>query len=191
MAPNTIILQLRKALNKAFSQLQKNVQSGVWLWTGLLSVALFRAFALKGYDDPYITYRYAAQLAHGLGFVYNTGERILSTTTPLYALLLALAALLNLDLPTVSNALGSLGCGLGGLAFWQIGQRYQNQSVGSAGLILYPTFPLLLNTLGAEMALYNALILWGFATFAHTNYRQAAFFFALATLTRADSLVCS
>lgn len=191
MDPNTIILRLRKALNKVFCQLQKNVQNGVWLWTGLLSVALFRAFALKGYDDPYITYRYAAQLAHGLGFVYNAGERILSTTTPLYALLLALAALLNLDLPTVSNALGSLGCGLGGLAFWQIGQKYQNQSAGIAGLILYPTFPLLLNTLGAEMPLYNALILWGFATFTQTNYRQAAFLFALATLTRADGILAA
>ena len=40
-------------------------------------------------DDAYITYRYAENLAGGNGFVYNVGEQILGTSTPLYTLLLA------------------------------------------------------------------------------------------------------
>ena len=40
-------------------------------------------------DDAYITFRYARNLANGVGFVYNAGERVLGTTTPAYTLLLA------------------------------------------------------------------------------------------------------
>ena len=41
-------------------------------------------------DDAYITYRYARNIATGVGFVYNAGERVLGTTTPAYAVLMAL-----------------------------------------------------------------------------------------------------
>ncbi len=44
------------------------------------------------FDDSYITLRYAANVSNGLGFVYNLGERVWGTTTPLFALLLAGAA---------------------------------------------------------------------------------------------------
>lgn len=47
------------------------------------------------YDDAFITFRYAENLAHGLGFVYNPGERVLGTTTPLFTVILAAFALLG------------------------------------------------------------------------------------------------
>jgi hypothetical protein len=40
-------------------------------------------------DDAYITFRYARNVAGGVGFVYNAGERVLGTTTPAFTLLLA------------------------------------------------------------------------------------------------------
>jgi hypothetical protein len=40
-------------------------------------------------DDALITLRYAENLSHGKGFVYNDGERVLGTTTPLVTLLTA------------------------------------------------------------------------------------------------------
>ncbi|MDQ6672053.1 MAG: hypothetical protein M3069_15145 [Chloroflexota bacterium] len=40
-------------------------------------------------DDAYITFRYARNLAEGLGLVYNPGEWVLGTTTPMWAILLA------------------------------------------------------------------------------------------------------
>lgn len=39
-------------------------------------------------EDAFITFRIARHLAEGVGFVYNNGERILGTTSPLFALLL-------------------------------------------------------------------------------------------------------
>lgn len=40
-------------------------------------------------DDAYTTYRYARNIANGEGFVYNLGERVQGTSTPLFTLILA------------------------------------------------------------------------------------------------------
>jgi hypothetical protein len=40
-------------------------------------------------DDAFITFTYARNLAAGHGFVFNIGERVLGTTAPLWAMLLA------------------------------------------------------------------------------------------------------
>jgi len=40
------------------------------------------------YDDAFVTFRYAANLAAGNGFVYSIGERMLGTTSPLWGLIL-------------------------------------------------------------------------------------------------------
>ncbi|MBL8857049.1 MAG: hypothetical protein JNL28_00910 [Planctomycetes bacterium] len=66
------------------------------------------ARACPTYDDAFITYRYARNLAEGAGLVFNPGaawEPILGTTTPLYALILAVFGKLGLDLVQVSLAL--------------------------------------------------------------------------------------
>jgi arabinofuranosyltransferase len=60
------------------------------------------------YDDAFITFRFAANLAAGRGFVYNPGapwEPILSLTAPGYGMLLALAARLGIGLPTAAYAI--------------------------------------------------------------------------------------
>lgn len=62
-------------------------------------------------EDSLITLRYAENLASGNGFVYNLGERVLGTTTPLYALLLALAAKLGLPPLVLGKALNILADG--------------------------------------------------------------------------------
>lgn len=41
------------------------------------------------FEDAFITFQFARRLATGYGFVYNAGEPIYGTTTPLFALLLA------------------------------------------------------------------------------------------------------
>jgi len=69
-------------------------------------LAAWRACPL--YDDAFITYRYAQNLAEGQGLVFNPGaawEPILGTTTPLYALILAGLAWLSADLTSAARAL--------------------------------------------------------------------------------------
>ena len=59
-------------------------------------------------DDAYIGFRYARNLADGAGLVYNAGERVLGTSAPLYAVLLAsLNRLTGVAIPTLAFALGA------------------------------------------------------------------------------------
>jgi arabinofuranosyltransferase len=141
------------------------------------------------YDDPFITYRYAANLQHGLGFVYNRGERVLSTTTPLFTFLLALLGNLWTDLPHLAKAIGAFSLAWGGIFLWDLAHTWKSPLVGWAGLLLYPTFPLLLGTLGSETPLYLAFCLGAFAFYARQSYSLTAVCVALAILTRPESLL--
>ena len=64
------------------------------------------------YEDAYITFRYAENLASGNGFVFNSGEKVLGTTTPLFAMILALLKLTGISCATgaliIRNRSGSL-----------------------------------------------------------------------------------
>ena len=62
--------------------------AGVLPYLFLLGTA-YSVFA-ETVDDPYITFRYAANLLAGHGAVFNTGERVEGFTSPLHLLLSAL-----------------------------------------------------------------------------------------------------
>ncbi len=151
--------------------------------TGILLFLL----AHRSFDDPYITYRYAANIATGQGFVYNQGERVLSTTAPFYAVILAMGRMVGMDIPLFSHTLGCLSLALGGLAFWYLGEHWNTRLVGITGLLLYPTMPFLLPTLGAEMVPQIGLLLWALVFYTREQYAYAAIGLALATLIRADA----
>ena len=58
-------------------------------------------------DDSYISYRYAQNLASGLGLVYNAGERIEGYTNFLWTLLLALGVRAHASPDVVAKLLGA------------------------------------------------------------------------------------
>jgi hypothetical protein len=77
-------------------------------WAALVLLLVWR-FADKATDDIYVTYRYAWNLAHGLGFTFNPGERVFGLTDPGVGLLLALAHRLTyLSIPLLGTALSGL-----------------------------------------------------------------------------------
>jgi hypothetical protein len=153
------------------------------------SVVLFLAFRTWGYDDPFITYRYADNLRAGLGLVYNPGERVLSTTTPLLTLLLALFGMVWSDIPTLANLISALALSVGGLVLWDLGRSWRTPEAGRAGLLLYPTFPLLVSTMGSETPLYLALCLGAIAAYARQRYGWVAVLSAGAVLARPDGVL--
>ena len=165
------------------------------LYLSLATILIYVAFSGWAYDDPFITYRYAQNLAKGNGFVYNVGERVLSTTTPLFTLLLAMLSPLWKDLPHLANLLGAFCLALGGWFLWDLAHTWRQPTqlgttvVGFAGLLLYPTFPLVIRTLGSETPLYLALCLGTFAFYARRNYNLTAILAALAVLTRPDGVL--
>ncbi len=73
-----MVKQLNSRYKSQFIILVGYLLLAMVIWLGLMS-----EFRL---DDSFITYRYARNLAHGIGLVYNRGDVVLSTTAPLYAM---------------------------------------------------------------------------------------------------------
>ncbi|MBK8259444.1 MAG: hypothetical protein IPK82_43160 [Polyangiaceae bacterium] len=84
----------------------------------LLAAAMWR-LRHHTVDDAYISYRYAKNLARGLGLVFNEGERIEGYTNFLFTCLLAGAIKLGLDPDRAAkvigavSALGTVACAYG------------------------------------------------------------------------------
>lgn len=56
---------------------------------GLFRILAGLSLGFRPFDDTYITFRYALNLASRAGFVYNWGDPVLGTTSPLWTLMLA------------------------------------------------------------------------------------------------------
>ena len=82
---------------------------GATVLIGILAFSVlaskFRSYTM---DDSYITFRYASNFSSGHGLVFNSGEhpRAEGITSPLYAVLLAPAALSGIDMLVYSKVLG-------------------------------------------------------------------------------------
>jgi hypothetical protein len=154
-----------------------------------VTILLFQAFRRWGYDDPYITYQYAQNIANGVGFVFNPGERVLSTTTPLFALILAGLSLAWSNIPTLANLISAFSVALGAVFLWDLGRTWKSPAISWSGLLLYPLFPVLLRTTGSETPLFLALCLGAFVFYARKLYYPTAIFAALALLARPDGIL--
>ena len=150
------------SLGAGFRLLAKPTQLGV---VSIVAVVTLLAVVLRHLtiDDAFITYRYAVNLANGHGFVYNPGEAVLSTTAPLYGLLLAGLAWLGADVPSASNVLGAASAGAGGLLLFLGGWRRRQALAGWLAGLLLALSPLLWLALGMETAFCIALALAAFA----------------------------
>ena len=145
----------------------------------------------RPFDDTYITFRYALNVASGLGFVYNAGEPVLGTTTPLWTLVLSGLRLLGAPLETASLLL-SLGLdAVAALLMYDLLRRLGfPRSVCLAGPLLFlTTFDYLsLSRSGMESALFVALTIATLHAIAVRRFATAGFFCALACLTRPEGV---
>ncbi len=145
-------------------------------------------------DDAFITFRYARNLIAGLGFVYNPGEHVLGTTTPLYTLLLAgLARLLNSgDYPHLALVLNATLEGLSVVLLYHLGRALSgNRFFGAALGLLWAVAPMGVTFAigGMETALVTCLLIATFYAHIADRPRLSALLGGLATLTRPDALL--
>lgn len=116
---------LRDAAGAVASLYERSTLYLLWVSSIVGAFLLWRAFADYVFEDAYITYRYADNLASGRGFVFTEGERVLGTTAPLYTLVLAAFGYIGLDIPSVSGALFAISLAatgvIGGLLLRSIG----------------------------------------------------------------------
>ena len=140
-------------------------------------------------DDPYITYRYARNIAEGNGFLYNPGERILGTTAPLYALILALGGQVSDNYPLLSSIASGIALAAVGLLVYRIMAGFGQAVAGGVASVLIVLSPLLGDALGFELNLYLALTLGAFAAYFGGRPNLAALLLGLSTLVRGDGFV--
>jgi hypothetical protein len=178
-----------RSLGKGLAWLNSYRAAGIVIYIVLVTLGLYRAFSHWGYDDPFITYRYAENLRQGLGFVYNPGEYLQSTTSPLFALLLSLLSIFWCEIHSLANLVGAFSIAVSGVLLSGLGRSWKLPWLGAAGLLLYPSFPLLLSTLSSETPLYLALCIGALATYTRRSYSWAALFSALAILARPDGIL--
>src|SRR3954468_6808806 len=70
-----------------------------WMALALIAARIIASLALPVFDDAFITFRYARNLAAGNGFVYNPGEMVMGTTAPAFGLLTAAFPFVGLPMP--------------------------------------------------------------------------------------------
>ncbi|GAB4506113.1 MAG: hypothetical protein Kow00123_02510 [Anaerolineales bacterium] len=145
-------------------------------------------------DDAYITFRYAQNLAGGLGFVYNVGERVLGTTTPLYTLLLALGSILPVSHAHLSLAINAVSDGLtcillAGL-IWRLSGSRRGAVLGAVAFALCSQSVAGAVT-GMETSLFTMLLVAAFYLYVSGHSVASAAVFGLAVLTRPEAVAAA
>ena len=139
-------------------------------------------------DDAYITFRYAENLARGLGPVFNPGERVLGTTAPLWAGILAGARLLGFAIPSAALVLGQIFTAVTcGLLAWILFRHVAAPLAVLAGLVLalHPDVIFFANS-GMETGLSMALVLGSLGTALRRRFLAAGVLSGAAFLVRPD-----
>ncbi|MBU1627906.1 hypothetical protein KKB18_11100 [bacterium] len=170
--------------------MKREKQLFIYLITTLALVVISRGIlSIVACDDAFITFRYSENIASGKGFVYNEGERILGTSTPLFALLLAGLRLLGLDVVLSSHILSILFHFAISLLILLI---LKDQGYYFAGMIASFCFALdklVLTAYGMETNLYIALLLASFYYLTKRNILLSWVFASLMTFCRADGFI--
>jgi len=160
----------------------------------LCAVPLWVALSLRTglpYDDHFITFTYARNLAQGHGFVYNGGEPYLGTTTPLLTLLLALLSLLlpGVGIPLIAIWLGGALWSAAAVLAFLIGRRLAGPLAGllmAALLMSIGVFPYVLS---AEYPLMLVCSLAALSCVLSHRFWLAGVAFGLAFLARGDAAI--
>ncbi len=146
-------------------------------------------------DDAYITFRYAQNLLAGYGFVYNPGETVLGTTTPLYTLLMAgLAAPFGGEqapFPEIAWLLNAALDAAGCLVLIELGRSLRAEIAGLFTALIWAVAPMSVTFAigGMETSLFILILLAMFLLALRSRWYWAAGLAALALLARPDGLL--
>jgi hypothetical protein len=156
------------------------------------TVQYIRYWRPWGLDDAWITFRYARNIIQGHGYVFNVGDRVQGTSTPLYTLYLALAGKLfgAHAIPTVSFITGAIcfvAMLLIALAFLSSVHSRTAGLICAFALAFSDSF-LMIMTSGMETPIYCLLIIATFWKLAQKRSFEPVLLATLAALTRLDGL---
>ena len=149
------------SIPKKLINLNNKTDYGIWVGLALLSIAFGVVYSNFTQDDAYISYRYARNISNGFGFVYNHGEWVLGTTTPLYTLILAaINFLTHVDIAKISSIVCTVCLWLSAGFLYELGKS-KGKGFGITVALIYLTFPLFPHFMGMESYFLLFLFIWG------------------------------
>jgi hypothetical protein len=145
---------------------------------------------LTGYevDDAMITFRYAENLAGGLGFVYNAGERVLGTTSPLWTLILAVAGVLHADVPAAALFISVIVSGFTAVIVYRLARTLGAGPWSAIAGLIYALHPrsVTVDICGLEEAVFAFMLMSAIYRLRQGKSGEALLWSAGATLTRPE-----
>lgn len=152
---------------------------------------LFYALTAFTADDAFITFRYAANIASGNGFVYNLGERVLGTTTPLFTLILSFFALADLPLPQSALIISLIASGLTAVVMYRFALLLRFTHFALLPPVLYILWPrsVAVDGCGMETALFTLLVTAAFYFQHQAKPYYAVGMATLASVTRPEGFL--
>ncbi len=163
--------------------------AGIALLLGLFGLGVGGWASVVLLDDAMITFRVAENLAFGRGLVYNVGERVQVTTTPLYTLILVPGTWLFGSAPPSALVLNLALSALIPILAYDLGRRWSGRITGLGGAVLLALAPLLIIAFSMESYLYVALILATLDAYAARRWRLAGALAGLTALVRGDGVL--
>ncbi|MGD0174967.1 MAG: hypothetical protein ABSC61_11175 [Anaerolineales bacterium] len=171
--------------------------------TKILLMALVAALAFglrllpgpRTIDDAFITFRYARNLLEGSGPVFNPGERVLGTTTPLYMGLLTIVSLplggAHAPFPVIALLINALADALTCLLLIAVGRSLRLPAAGWAAALLWAVSPMSVTFAvgGMETSVYVLLLVSVFYFRLREKLYVMSFLSGLAFLCRPDALL--
>ena len=142
-------------------------------------------------DDAFITFRYVRNIITGQGFVFNIGERVLGTTTPLYTLYLAIVGKTGLDFILVGKLTNIVADTAGVVLLFVIVSRVYNRLSAwvVALFILVSPYNLQFSASGMETGIYTFLILFVLYLYEQGQFKLMVLIGGGLVLVRPDGLL--
>jgi len=141
-------------------------------------------------DDLFISLRYAENLVHGRGLVYNVGERVEGFSSPLWAFLQALGLALHVEGVLWTKVLGVVSLGLLHLGLYRFTREVFAIEAPVAFLpnvmLALDSYVIAWSTFGLETPAHLALVFWCFVLarrVAHAEASRATRVATIAVLT--------
>jgi hypothetical protein len=169
-----------------------------WLIICLICIIALIARIVPGprsVDDSFITFRYAQNILAGEGFVYNPGERVLGTTTPLYTLLMvglgSLSGGQKAPFPLLALSANAIFDAVTCVMLYYLGKQLKHEFVGLATALIWAVAPYSVTFAigGMETSLYICLLTGSFLFYLRKNRTVTAFLGGLAITTRPDAVL--
>ncbi len=186
-----VIIGYRHRLFKRFFSFCKTYRTEIYSTILAVIMAVVISYTAMRFpnDDQFILYRYVDNILAGHGFVYNVGEKILASTTPLFTLISTFFAWLfpHVYIPDVVGYLNIICFALSAGLFYNLGKRLLSPRFALFATVIYILNLARMIPEGMETPLFLLFLFSFFITLFDEKYYLSATFLTLTLLVRPDA----